>query len=72
MNDRQIDDMAEAIGKALGTATFAVMQMIAVSLAAMVLWNGVVPDVFGLDTITFAQSLYLSSLVVVFSFAWRH
>jgi hypothetical protein len=72
MNDKELDAMAEVIGKALGTTTVAIFQMVFVSLATMVLWNRVVPDVFGLDVITFAQSVYLSAMVVVFSFAWRH
>ncbi len=68
MTDRELDAVAEVIGKLMGGfLTYAVI-FAAVSAAVMIAWNAATPDVFGLPPITYKQAAAFAAIVASLSF----
>lgn len=71
MEDRELDALAEVIGKLMGGFLTAVMIFAAVSAGLMIFWNAAVPDVFGLPQLTYKQAASLTAIVGSLSFLWK-
>ena len=73
MTDRELDAVAEVVGKMLGAFLTGVIVFFVAAGAITFFWNRVMPQVFGMPEINFGHGLYLSALYASFSFvsSWR-
>lgn len=62
MRDQLIDTILKALALLIIIATAIGIALLVIVVPIMLLWNAVVPDVFGLPEITFLQALMLSVL----------
>ena len=69
MNDKEVDVIAEVVGRFLAAIVSGVFLFIVVSTAITFFWNRVVPDVFHLSQITFSQGVSLTALAFAVSAA---
>ena len=73
MTDRELDAVAEAVGKLMGGfLTYAVI-FAAVSAVVMVAWNTVARDidVEGVPFITYKQAAAFAAIVASLSYLWK-
>ena len=71
MTDRELDAVAEVIGKFMGGfLTYSVI-FAAVSAAVMLAWNAAVPDVFGLPSLAYKQAAAFAAIVASLSYLWK-
>ena len=71
MTDRELDAVAEVIGKLMGGfLTYAVVFAV-VSAVVMFAWNAAVPDVFGLPDLTYKQAAAFAAIVASLSYLWK-
>ena len=71
MTDRELDAVAEVIGKLMGGfLTYAVV-FASVSAAVMFAWNAAAPDVFGLPNLAYKQAAAFAEIVGSLSFLWK-
>ena len=71
MNNRELDAVAEVIGKLMGGFVTAVVVFAAVSAGVMIFWNAAVPDVFGLPALTYRKAAAFAAIVGSLSFLWK-
>jgi hypothetical protein len=67
MNDKELDAMAEVIGRFLGVVLFNVLLFVGLAAAVQVLWNLAVPDVMGASRLTYGQAACLTAMSMAFS-----
>lgn len=56
----------ETLIKILGLFVLIVIMSLVMAIPTMLLWNAVMPDIFGLIEISFNQALYLNLLTGIF------
>ncbi len=71
MSNKDLDDVAGAIGGFMAACVVAVVHIVVLSAATVLCWNRAIPAVFGLPEITFVQAMWMSALVAVHSIHWR-
>jgi hypothetical protein len=67
MNDKDIDIVAEAVGRFLAAIIYGVFLFVVASIIITFLWNRVVPEVFHLAQITLGQGFCLTALAAAAS-----
>jgi hypothetical protein len=63
MTDKQLDAIAEFIGRVMAAILLAAAGMTISALVVVICWNRVAPDLFGLREITLADALYMCGFV---------
>lgn len=65
MNDRELDAIADRIGKAMGQIITGAFIFGLAALGIMVFWNAAAPDVFDVSELTMRQSLCFSAILLL-------
>lgn len=58
-------NILNGLGITLIAALITALIAVSVAYPVMLVWNAVIPSIFGLPTITFTQALYLSMLTSI-------
>lgn len=62
MNDRELDAIADVIGKVLASVTMCIAAALLSVSVFVYSWNRVLPELFGLQPITFMHGVYLAAM----------